>query len=227
MDRHDLLGNSWHNHSSSQYSNLFGFPSNPEPALDRIRLSCAALHRFWVLWDGSCEWFRRLLRIIVHLTSGGCISISFHVNYEEEEEEESLRTVFCSIVRSDFESVCGRICRPWPDLQLAHQLGWHLCASCPKLRKTYKTVSFLGSHHITHICEQVTSTISFHCLTSEVWSAPMQLLLTKYWFVTSLQRTKELTLATVPYCTEASVVGCLEKIVHPKAWRKFIPPQVR
>ena len=118
-------------------------------------------------------------------------------------------------------------CRPWPDLQLAHQLGWHLCASCPKLSKTYKTVSFLGSHHVTHICEQVTSTISFHCLTSEVWSAPMQLLLTKYWVMTSLQRTKELTLATVPYCTEASVVGCLEKIVHPKAWRKFIPPQVR
>ena len=42
---------------------------------------------------------------------------------EEEEEEESLRTVFCSIVRSDFESVCGKKCRPWPDLQLAHQLG--------------------------------------------------------------------------------------------------------
>ena len=68
---------------------------------------------------------------------------------EEEEEEESLRTVFCSIVRSDFESVCGKNV----DLGQIYNLrtSWDdTCAqAAPSLAK--HTRQFLFLDHITSL----------------------------------------------------------------------------
>ena len=46
-----------------------------------------------------------MLRIIVHLTSGGCIS--FHVNYEEEEEKEEKKKKKKKRKKKKKKRVCG------------------------------------------------------------------------------------------------------------------------